>query len=134
MLRAALQLERQLRLAVARYKELQLELGRLQAEAEQLRRESGRREQPAMDQGQVRMPANEAQPQGSPIAVPQPADDRCGHFSYQGSLLLDAVLCVCVAVRSDFPIAQVAKAACDRQVEAEQCMRGSWAATEDNMC
>lgn len=73
---ASLQLERQLRLAVARYKELQLELGQLKAEVEQLRRESGHCEQPATAQGQLSMPAGEAQPQGSPVAVPQPAEDR----------------------------------------------------------
>ena len=113
MLWALLQLERQLRLAVARYKELQLELSQLKAEAEQLRRERGHCEQPAAAQGQLSTPAGEAQPPESPVAVPQPAEDRCGHRAHKGSLLLGGSLCIPLAAHLDFPIAPLTTSACD---------------------
>ena len=120
-----LQLERQLRLAVARYKEQELELGQLRAKVEQLRRQTAGCEQPAAAQGQPSMPAGEAQPQESPVAVPQPAEDRCRQWTRQSSSLTGGVLCIPVAAHLEFSIAPAIRLVCDIQLRVQARQLGS---------
>lgn len=72
----SLQLERQLRLANARYKEVQHELNHVKAQLGQLQQAGSKAGPEEAEQAQPSMLVGEAMQEQTPMQVPQPVEDR----------------------------------------------------------